>query len=137
MAEKETRLKETREDVFQDFFTNEQFSDPGMSFQQFNQEVSEQKEGVPLDDVGASLAAVNQFEGQGNRSQQTGVQTTTNDLYSARRFHEDRSEQEQARDEATDAQTVTGDFERWSESPGQLDFPGIDTTDRYGPTFED
>lgn len=135
MVEKRTRLKETREDVFEDMVSSDSgLEDPGLTFQEFERQSKEVEDEFLLDQEGAALFAIGEAEG-GSRGQQRTVQTTTDDLYSARRFHDDRSQRAQARDEATTAQRVTGDFEVWSEKPGQTDFPGIDTTDDVGPIF--
>jgi hypothetical protein len=141
MAEKRTRLTETREDVFKDQIEDNEeglsLSDPGFSYQQINRsvETAEDRFGGLMTEEDAALSSDSLLDEEPKRSSQELFETTTDDLYSARRFHEERSEQAQARDEATDAERVVTDFEKWSESPSRLDFPGVDTTEDVGPTF--
>lgn len=135
MARRDQRLSETREDVFSDMISGD-IRDPGLSFQEYSRRVSEMRDQLPLDDAGAGLAVVNEADDRRSRDRQRTVETTPDDLFSARRYHQgERSTISRARDEATDAQRVIGDFEEWSERPDELDFPGIDTTEDYGPRF--
>lgn len=138
-----TRLKESREDVFeelQDSESNITDAAEGIAFQEFSRRIGEKREGkagIPSDES-ASIAVLNEIGTARDvtlrRRDQRTVETTSRDLFSARKYQEDkRSREAIARDRATNAETVTGDFERWKSQPGQLDFPGIDTRGNIGP----
>jgi len=137
-----TRLNESREDVFRDLQDPDSRLDSGegIAFQEFDRRVSEKREQLSgaLDDEGAAIAVLNDIDDRSDvtlreRDQRT-VSTTTRDLFSARKYQEDeRSREAIARDRATNAERVTGDFERWKQQPGQLDFPGVDTRGNIGP----
>lgn len=127
-----TRQKETREDVFKDAVSGD-LEDPGVGFSEFSSRVDEKRKGVPLDDVGAGLAVVDDSPETQDQPTDT-FTTTTDDLFSARRVHEDRSERAQSVDESRKAE-VTTDFETWAENPDRFDFPGIDAPTGYEPRF--
>lgn len=135
-----TRLKESREDVFEDLQDDDSRLDggEGIAFQEFDRRVSERRDQLPLDEEGAALSVLNEIDNASDvtlrRRNQRTVETTSRDLFSARKYQEgERSREAIARDRATNAETVTGDFERWKSQPGQLDFPGIDTRGNIGP----
>lgn len=134
MADRRTRIKETREDVYRDSIVGE-LNDVGLGFQEFNDRVEEQRErmGGLNDEIGHGLAVLEQAEPRDRDFRR--VETDSDDLFNARRVHEERSELAQARDRATTADRVTGDFDQWAEAPNLFDFPGIDTEDDVQPTF--
>jgi len=137
-----TRIHESREDVFRDLQDPDSRlnSGEGIAFQEFDRRVSEKREQLSgaVDEEGAAIAVLNDIDDRSDvalreRDQRT-VSTTTRDLFSARKYQEDeRSREAIARDRATNAERVTGDFERWKQQPGQLDFPGVDTRGNIGP----
>lgn len=133
MVDKRTRLTETREDVYKDIAQG-RFDDPDISFQQFSAEVDDTRDnlGSLVNDVGAGLMASDRLD---PINVQERVETDVDDLFNARRSHEERSELSQKRDQATNANTVTGDFETWMNNKNRYDFPGVDTKDNIQPKF--
>jgi len=140
-----TRMKESRETTFKALQDPESDLDNkhGFTFQEFSRRVDEKRKGALskiTTEESAAFAVLNDVtDGRAEeplfkQSEQRTVDTTGRALYSARRYNqEERSQAARARDRATNADTVTGDFERWRSAPGQVDFPGIDTRGNVGP----
>jgi hypothetical protein len=58
------------------------------------------------------------------------VRVSPREVAAAKRVHNARSPEAKRVDSRREAETVTGDFDKWVNQPGQVDFPGVDTPQR-------
>jgi len=68
------------------------------------------------------------------------VRVEPREYAAAQRIHNARSPMAKRVDSRRQAETVTGDLEKWKENPSQVDYPNVDTAKRgaeAGRTFDD
>jgi len=58
------------------------------------------------------------------------VRVEPREVAAAKRVHNARSPEAKRVDSRREAETVTGDFDKWVNQPSQVDFPGVDTPQR-------